>query len=505
MTLATGFLLALSIAGRVNAEAELPGESRHVATPAELTRKTISAGFDLEKQSRIADAEKAFDQAIRSGGFAQLPVPERNAALVGEADTADELGDHARSHVLWTQLSETPSASTRDVWHNRLATAYGLKDFVDSAHCVATIAPRWPEELRQMPGSFIREIRAGLGDSDEADRYRFELYDALYRASWKDDTVDASSFWRDFSRLLLARHDVAKAKQVAAGITSPRIALSMLVDLRFDAITSGNPVFDVEKLEAAALERARLEAATHPEKLALRVELLSTLLDSMRYEEALKLADGIVATVGEGKGPRAFVDFDSHYNWILDDRERALIRLGRVDDAVVELERAAHQSEQGDANVSQAINLGDLYDQLGRPHDALAAVSRIGRMSPYGLMQLECVRLWAAIQLHDSEAIDRHMAYMRAHRADAMNTWDDALVLDGQEEEAASDLITRLRDDRSRTAALVSMQTYGDVRRPPLEAMLVDKWRRIHARPDVREAALRVGRLVSVRIDPGDI
>lgn len=75
-------------------------------------------------------------------------------------------------------------------------------------------------------------------------------------------------------------------------------------------------------------------------------------------------------------------------------------------------------------------------------------------------------------------------------------------MLDGRDDEAASDLISRLLSEQWRTDALESMQTYAAIRRLPLESVLEDKWRRIHARPDVRDADREVGRVESFRIDP---
>ncbi len=493
-------LLALSACDRMAESASTDNASVKVS-PADAVEHTLDNAFILAVIGKTAEAATAFDVAISSKEFHELPEARRFVALEADGEAEETLGNHANAHALLVRATAS-SQSDHRAWHDRLTMAYELHDFIDSTHCLTVIARRWPEALKQIPGQSIWMVQASLGDDDKMDALRFDLFDALYEAHWKDARVNPSRAWRELTRMLLARHELAKAKQVAAEVDSTRIALSMRVDKRFDAITTGNPAFDIDRLAAANLEKARSVADRNPDDLESRILVISALLDLTRYEEALRLADETVAMANKGNGPKRFKDFDEHYNWILNDRERALLRLGRVDEAVRELERAARRPEDGGVNVSQAINLGGLYNELGRPSDALAIISNVGEMSPFGRMQLECVQLWASIQLHDVAAVARHMDYMRAHRADAMETWTNALVLAGNDDEAASELIARLRSEHWRSETLENLQDYSEVRHLPLESSFHRQWRAIYARPDVREAIRQLGRVESFRIDP---
>jgi hypothetical protein len=59
-------------------------------------------------------------------------------------------------------------------------------------------------------------------------------------------------------------------------------------------------------------------------------------------------------------------------------------------------------------NVSQVINLGGLYCDLGHPKEAIGSLIRLGvKISPYGLMQEAIVRLRAAVELGDGELTER--------------------------------------------------------------------------------------------------
>ena len=103
--------------------------------------------------------------------------------------------------------------------------------------------------------------------------------------------------------------------------------------------------------------------------------------------------------------------------------------VGRWDEAVAQLAAASLLMEEYGGNVDQLINLGYLYCSLGRPKDALSAIGSVtADTSPFGAMQFENVRLNAAYQLGDAKQIKRSLEYLRAHRADAPGTYEDALI-----------------------------------------------------------------------------
>ncbi|HEY2345161.1 MAG TPA: hypothetical protein VGH80_04675 [Xanthomonadaceae bacterium] len=472
------------------------------ATAADATEAALREAFVLTASGKTSEAAAAFDRAIASEGFAQIPEAHRYTSLQMAGETHEALHDPAKAHALFVRSSESSEAESR-AWNFRLRSADETGDSADGMHCMTVIAQHWPGDLEQVPGQMIWRIQTSLGEGAEADALRFDLFDALYKAHWKDKEMNPSPAWRELARILLVRADLARARQVAASVDDTRVALSMRVDKRFDAITKDNPAFDIDRLAAANLDKARAEAARDPESLFARTRLISSLMDLTRYDEALRVADDTIAMTANGSGPKRFRDFNEHYNWILNGRERALFRLGRVDEAVSELERAARAPEYGGVNVSQAINLAELYIELGRANDALATVAKVGdRISPFGRMQMEFVKLWAAVQLHDAKAVDQHMDYLRAHRADSKETWADALALDGKDDEAAGELIDQLRSEYWRSKALEDLQYYAEIRRLPREATLIEQWRRIEARADVREAIAKVGRVETFRIDP---
>jgi hypothetical protein len=157
--------------------------------------------------------------------------------------------------------------------------------------------------------------------------------------------------------------------------------------------------------------------------------------------------------------------------------------------------RAARRPEGGGVNVSQSINLGGLYVDLGEPDKAAVAIVEPGQMSPYGSMQLHYVRLQIAVEKNDADSIAKHMAYLRKHRADDIATWQRALLRHGDLDAAAALLIQRLETPDWRSGALVEMQHYIRSEQTSTMKTFHQRWNTVTSRPDVRAALAKVGRV----------
>jgi hypothetical protein len=151
---------------------------------------------------------------------------------------------------------------------------------------------------------------------------------------------------------------------------------------------------------------------------------------------------------------------------------------------------------EGGDNVSTSIDLGSLYCDLGRPHDAIAAINGIAdKPSAFGLMAMESVRLEAAVQLGDSAAAARSLNYLRLHRADAPAIYRYSLIVSNQLNAAAKLLIAQLRDPNQRIEALQEVQDYAE---PPAPDWALEMRAREHsviARPEVQAAIRKLGRV----------
>ena len=470
----------------------------------ENTEESIGQGIAYLRDGNSGAAAAALTTAIHSPVFPELPPKDRQRALLLSGLIAYDKKDYASAHELLKQTTiiNSPDISEKAdkaAWNARLESAFYLQDYRDSALCVTHMAQHWPAAVTAFyPGVMSRIETRIKGTDAELERGYLQ---ALFDMNWDDHTGSANTLWRDLTLLWLKQGNMQKAILVSQRIASARAVVSMIVDKRFDPITQGR-TFDVDQMSKKELLDARAAVSAAPDQLKPVTVLQQALLDTHHYAEALAVSDEVIAKVGDGQGANAYKDFDQFYVWVLDARARALVRLGRWNEAVNQWEHAARRPEQGAMNVSQVINLASLYTKLQRPKEALNTLSDIGEMAPYGRMQLELVKLKAAVQLNDQAAITEHLNYLRTHRTDAITAWQSALVVTNNIDAAADLLVERLDNETWRSDALVSMQDYLDTTETPISAEQTQRWKRVVAQPKVQKALTKVGRIEHFNLDP---
>lgn len=449
----------------------------------------LAKALALSKAGHTADADAAFTKLLGSPDFDYLNAAQRHAVWLVAGATAYDKGDYSHALDLLQRACGTEQAAALD-WKMRLYAAQRTADAVDAGYALTTVARRWPQELGAIDFRTAGRVLHNLPDAGTS---RYELLSALHDAQYTDQNVDLSEWWRDLVLLQLERGEIDKARTTAAGITAPYALISMQADTRFVSIRQVLP--DLSSDIRQRIQQMQATSAKHPDELAPVLQLTYLLLFSSRFDEALHMTDSAVATVRGPKGPKAYKDYDTQYGWILDARGEALVSLGRWDEAVAQLLEASHLPEAGGNNVSQTINLASLYDDLGRPRDAQAALSGLQAddMSPYGHMQATIERIAIADQLGDQAAIEHELAYASAHRADSERSYQQALISANRMDDAAHLLISRLQDPSERIDALMEVQGYSEFPLPSRAQEIRRRWRSLIERQDVRAAVAQVG------------
>lgn len=471
-----------------------PKLAGRAAEPAVDIVQLVQKAFTDASHNDAASAQAKLDKAIHAKGFDDLPTDLRYRALLVASLIATENGQDKTAHEMVVRATAFDEAD-ETAWTTRLSSAFSVGDYSDAGHSLAVFAQRWPGKLSNMNSGAIRQLHYQFLQVQNPDMDR-EMLDALFDAGWLESGVEPSSLWRDLVLLHIEHNDIARATAVALRVTSAQAALSMRVDRRFDPITLKRPQdFDIDRLVAAEIKAAQERVKAQPDRLEPIADLQALLLITGQHSRVLSISDTVLAHARHGDGPKTYTDFDEKYAWVLDNRSRAFKRQGRWDDAVRVEVLAARRPEHGGMNVSQLINLGELYADLDLPDKAADTIVELGNMSPFGRMQLESVKLRIAAGKNDAAAIAASMSYLREHRADAIATWEDALLFREKLDEAASLLIERLQKPAWRSAALVDMQHYADVIETPTEKLIHDRWNTVTARPDVQAAMQKVGRV----------
>lgn len=464
------------------------------ASPVEQATQLVHDAFDALGHANLATGQAKLDLALDSKGFSQLPAELRYRVLLVASMIAEENGQSSKAHDLSVRATTFDEADDA-AWKVRLNSAFATSKYGDAAQSVTVMAQRWPGKLGDIYPAAISQLHRELALAHQADADR-NMLDALFNVDWQDDGVEPSGMWKDLALLHVEHHDTVRASAVALRIDSAQTALSMRVDQRFDAITAGHPqAFDVDRLMAAEIAAAEARVKAQPNRLARITELQELLLLTRQYTRVMAISDAAVTHAGHGDGAATYTDFNDRYNWVLDNRSRALAGEGRWDEALRVETLAARRPEHGAMNVSQLINLANLHADLQHADEAAGVIVELGPMSPFGRMQLEMVKLKIALTRKDEAATTAAMTYLRAHRADAIATWQEALLLHGDLDDAAALLIKRLEDPATRNDALVAMQHYANENLAPMQNLIHERLVAIAARDDVQAAMRKVGRV----------
>ncbi|MDB5972719.1 MAG: hypothetical protein JWQ90_5169 [Hydrocarboniphaga sp.] len=501
-----GFAAALSLV-MVSTEAfAVAGKPSATPEPGSIdaTQQALDSAVARFSNNDIAGSGPALDAVIASPAFDGLPSRSRYRALLLGGLSALNNGDKAHAHELLVRATDMPQSGGSD-WHERLNVAFMLDDEADSLRSLTVIAQRWPQSLDQINYQAVMQI-AQSDYADSHDELHFELLKALFDAGWTvEGALEPSWQWRDLVVGWIKRKSPDRALAVARRIDDIDVLIELRADLRFAALRKAAPErFDINQAQAESVKLYTIEAERRPHEMSWKVDLVNVLLRGGQYQDVLDISDAIIgevkAAASSASSTSPYTDTDDKLIWVMNSRARALQALGRWDEAVLQLERAARRPENGRPNINQAINLAQLLCKLGRPEPALGVISEIENVSKYGLMQMYWIRLASAMQTGDVSAQETALAYMSEHRAESLYLYQSALVIAGHNDDAAQLLIQRLGDPDERSEALRQIQTYRKEPQPELATKWLEQSRQLLNRNDVLAAVKAVGTIESFEV-----
>jgi tetratricopeptide (TPR) repeat protein len=465
----------------------------------------LQAALDAFQAQNFKEAHRVLQAITSNPSFQGLPEETQHLAWQLFAQTEAQLGDAAAALSYAKRASDSSKATVTD-WHLRLLATYLLND-ADQYASLAKIVTDWPESLNALGdqlvlGVLVRSMKAANADS--ANDWYFRLLQALFASKWCPDPLTARMDiqWSNLTRELLERGREDDAAVAADAVKYPEMLLRMRIDKRFDALVARNPGhFDPVAMAVDEIAIARKMMDAHPDRLSAVNNLANALLAMEQQDEVLKLTETALAKALPVDGSRSsYLDVDTQVNWTMDYRQRALYRAGRFDEAIAIQEKAIRRPERGRLNVSQAINLGQMYYALGRPKDALAAISDIAErdVSGYGALAADAIRVCAGAQLHEDKRVQSRLAVMAAHARDGVAPYTAALLCVNDLDTLAKFYIDLLADRALRQEALALLQTFT-LGEPRTDVETIMETRRVQllARPDMQAAIAEVGRSLS--------
>jgi beta-barrel assembly-enhancing protease len=462
----------------------------------------VADAMELVKREEWPKAQAALQAVIEDKAFSSFPSDTQYQVLRIAGRVFADHGQVERGYEYLARAAAMPQSNFDDLLV-QLRAAAKLGNKPETVSGLTSVAQRYPEKISSLKTEWVvavvrqaRQVPTGQ---------RLALFRSLYAAHWRLQwDFEPSYLWVELTRLLLENGEHEAAVDVSTHVTDAYDLIAMRVDRRFDSIVAAHPVqFDIDAAAARELEHLQSASEKAPRSLELKEEVIDTLRRQQHYAASLAAADSLVAELKSTNSPeKAYEDYERTNPWILNEREIALKRVGRWDDAVAQLTAASLLSEDNGGNISQIINLAQLYCDLSRPKEALKTLGRLeAKPSPYGVMQVEYVKLDAATLSGDKNEIARSLQYLKDHRADAPNTYEDAQVLVNDPDRAAMFLIERLQDVDQRAATLLSVQTYGSWRKTPRMLEFDARRRATLARADVQQAIQKVGRVESYHLE----
>jgi tetratricopeptide (TPR) repeat protein len=423
---------------------------------------------------KAAAAKSALLDIIAQPEFAALDARTRFAAYCLLASIEHDEGDDKSAYEHMLLAAETGQANNNfDYWSMLDDIAFALRKHDVCAEALIKMITISPEKVNQLGSPYITGVVYWAKKLNDNGIHRKALLEALWQGKYTPPEPfaadDAESLWFDLFEIYMAEGQTQKAEAILPALTQPSLILRLRIDNRY-----------------------------RPYALLVGPnELAAALMLQNQLPEALEVMDAALQKIASApKDKPAFDDLDVYLSWTHSTRAEILNKLGRWDEALAgEAKSREIALSLKEETISHAINLGGVYYALGRPNEALEALTfGSEEIAPYGLMAIEEVRACAYAQLRDKDNMEKSLNYMRDHSNDGFGPLEYALLCANKGDEVAKLIISRLDDPQLRNETLVRLQTYLLCAHPTAYQLITRaRYKAVLEKRDVKAAIERYG------------
>ncbi|WP_300533701.1 hypothetical protein [Sphingosinicella sp.] len=462
-----------------------------VADEASLVER-LQLATDRAEQENCKSSLAVLNDVVSEKAFAALPEEKRLSVFELANWYAAEANDNGAKYRYALEGTRLSGASEY-IWHTRFALEMNDERYAAVAETLEAMTRANRAALNALKIEWLARLNRKLRDNGDTllqARVLQVLTDNDYRPA--DFLLTGDNFKLSYAEILAEQGKTAEATALLERVVEPQPLIGASVDRRLRALVK--PDFDARAIVEARLAQMRDIAVAHPGSMAAVLEMADYLRQLGRPEETL-------ATLEAAHPDRVyavtFSDLDDNRNWWWDSLSKTYAMLGRDDEAVSAMGKAGAISERGELNVSQALNLGHLQLELGKPAEALETVSVFDdgkrTMSPYGEMVLRLVRGCALLALGRAEVAKPDLAYAASHEKDHPSAAMTLPLCAGDMDAAAAVLIRRLDSPDQHVGALLQFSDYDPPPVGPPFKGLYARLPELKARADVQAAIARAG------------
>lgn len=494
-------MAVMGLAGSVAAMDVLPraAENPSVQTQDPYWQRISQAMADFEAGRHDQRLYGEFQTIIGDRRFKDLNTASRLGLLALGGRLAMDLGEGARGREWLLRSRDIEPTAYADylLAFQSLLDKQGDDAAFYLAQALRADAQMLDEFNEQMVPQALRQVEYGS-------QPRLNLLQTLFDVGWNQRGQGASGTWYSLIEARIQRGQANLAQAPLQRVDAPMTLIKLRSDQRFDGLLSANTMLPTP--EAAAAARVALlkeQVLAHPRSLERVQGLARALMVLGQWEQVISMSgDSLARAHNRAADDEPPFDDMDQLAILQEIRANALLSVGRVDEAVTEMEQAATLTHRGEANVSQVLDLGLMYCSLDRPDDALKVIAKVGEMSAYGSLVQHTVQLRAALLKQDEAAARRAFDYLRKHRTDGQEMYLDALIYTNRLDEAAKEMIRQLDNLETRGDTLLQLQQLREPPTLPGQVAYEQRWQALKARADVQAAIARVGRVQQYALYP---